>query len=124
MVALSYATVGSNDLKKAKAFYDALLGSVGMASVFEHPSGGRLYGKDGKLMFGVMAPHDGKPASVGNGSMSGFTFKTREEVDAFYKTALALGAKDDGAPGERGPGFYFSYFRDPDGNKLCAYKLG
>ncbi len=124
MVALSYATVGSNDLKKAKEFYDALLGAVGMVSVFEHPAGGRLYGKDGKLMFGVMAPHDGKPATVGNGSMAGFTFKSREEVDAFYKKALALGAKDEGAPGERGPGFYFSYFRDPDGNKLCAYKLG
>ncbi|MFN0023466.1 MAG: VOC family protein [Parvularculaceae bacterium] len=124
MAALTYATIGSNDLVRAKKFYDELLGSIGLASVFEHPSGGRIYGKPGRLMLGVLGPHNGEPASPGNGNMFAFTFDTRDEVDAFYKKALSLGATDEGAPGERGPKLYFSYFRDLDGNKLCGFKLG
>jgi predicted lactoylglutathione lyase len=56
--------------------------------------------------------------------MGGFSFESREEVDAFHAKALELGAADEGKPGERGPGVYFAYFRDLDGNKLCGYKLG
>ncbi len=121
---VSYFTVGSRDLERAKAFYDALLGSIGMRPVMEHPTGGRLYGGKGMGMFGVLAPFDGNPASVGNGAMGGFSFETPEEVDAFHAKAMELGATDEGAPGLRLPGAYFAYFRDPDGNKLCGYKLG
>lgn len=124
MVALGHATVGSNDLEKAKAYYDALLGSVGVGTVFEHPSGGRVYGKPGSFLFGVLGPANGKPATIGNGSMHGFSFDTRAEVDAFYAKALALGGTDEGAPGERAPKMYFAYFRDLEGNKLCAFNLG
>jgi len=124
MISLGHGTVGSNDLQKAKAFYDALLGSVGVTALFENPSGGRVYGYDGTIFFVVLGPYDGKPASVGNGSMHGFRFDTRNEVDAFHAAALALGAADEGAPGERAPKFYMSYFRDLDGNKLCAFNLG
>jgi catechol 2,3-dioxygenase-like lactoylglutathione lyase family enzyme len=124
MVSLAYATVGSNDLTAAKAYYDALLGSADLAPLFEHPSGGRIYGAHGKLMFGVLGPFNGAPASVGNGSMFAFSFESREAVDAFYAKALALGGTDEGPPGERGPTFYFSYFRDLDGNKLCAFCIG
>ena len=123
MAQLGYFTVGSNKLEEAKAFYDELLESIGMKPRFEHPSGGRLYDSDAGL-FGVLGPYDGEPACVGNGSMCGFSFDSREEVDAFYAKALELGATDDGPPGERGPGAYFSYFRDLDGNKLCAFKFG
>jgi hypothetical protein len=56
--------------------------------------------------------------------MFAFKFDTHEEVDAFYAKALALGAADEGGPGYRGPTFYFSYFRDLEGNKLCAYFIG
>ncbi len=119
---LSYATVGSNQLDKAKQFYDDLLASAGITLLFEHPSGGRIYGKEGRVAFGVLAPFDGAPATVGNGSMIAFHFGTPDEVIAFYKKALELGAKDEGAPGFRGGSpFLMSYFRDPDGNKLCAY---
>jgi catechol 2,3-dioxygenase-like lactoylglutathione lyase family enzyme len=124
MISLGHGTVGSNDLAKAKAFYDALLGSAGVVPMFEHPSGGRVYGKQGTIFFVVLGPHDGRPASVGNGSMHGFRFDTREEVNAFHAKALALGGSDEGAPGERAPKFYMSYFRDLDGNKLCAFNLG
>jgi hypothetical protein len=118
----SYATVGSNRLDDAKAFYDALLPVAGITRLFEHPSGGRIYGKDGRIVFGVLGPFDGAPATVGNGSMVAFHFATPDEVTAFYTKALELGAKDEGAPGFRhGSPFFMSYFRDLDGNKLCAY---
>jgi catechol 2,3-dioxygenase-like lactoylglutathione lyase family enzyme len=121
---VSYMTVGSNRLEAAKAFYDALLGSIGMKGVYEHPSGGRLYRGKGTGLFGVLGPHDGEPACVGNGMMGGFDFESREEVDAFHAKAMALGGSCEGPPGERMPGAYFAYFRDLDGNKLCGYKFG
>lgn len=124
MAAVSYFTVGSNRLDEAKAFYDALLGSIGMRPVHEHKSGGRLYSAKDAGLFGVLGPYDGNPACVGNGAMGGFRFDTAEEVAAFHAKALALGASNEGDPGERMPGAYFAYFRDLDGNKLCGYKFG
>ncbi len=121
MAVLGYCCVGSNGLEQAKIFYDALLGSAEISPMFEHPSGGRVYGKDGNHCFVVLGPYDGMPATVGNGAMSGFRFETRAEVDAFYAKARALGGTDERAPGERAPKFHMSYFRDLDGNKLCAY---
>jgi catechol 2,3-dioxygenase-like lactoylglutathione lyase family enzyme len=121
---VSYMTVGSNKLEAAKVFYDALLGSIGMKGLYEHPSGGRLYRGKGTGLFGVLGPHDGNPACVGNGVMGGFDFESREEVDAFHAKAIELGGRCEGPPGERMPGAYFAYFRDLDGNKLCGYKFG
>ena len=123
MAKLSYCTVGSNRLEDAKAFYDALLDTIGMKPRFEHPSGGRLYAGDAG-MFGVLGPFDKNPATVGNGSMIGFSLDTPEEVAAFHAKALELGATTDGDPGERAPGVYFAYFRDLDGNKLDVYCYG
>lgn len=119
-----YTTVGSNNLPAAKVFYDALLGSIGMAGLFDHPSGGRVYGINGKIFFGVLGPFDGRPASVGNGSMVGFSCASADEVAALHVKALELGGTDDGAPGERAPQMHFAYFRDLDGNKLCAFNIG
>lgn len=121
MGAMTYATVGSNDLEQAKRFYDALLSVAGMHALFDHPSGGRVYGAAGVINFAVLGPFDGRPASVGNGGMIGFSFDSRAEVDAFFETAIRLGGASEGEPGVRGPDWYFSYFRDLDGNKLCAY---
>lgn len=84
MAALVYATVGSNQLDDAKAFYDALLGSAGIKPVNKHPSGGRVYGANRTPNFAVLGPHDGQPASVGNGTMFAFGFDMRQEVDAFH----------------------------------------
>jgi catechol 2,3-dioxygenase-like lactoylglutathione lyase family enzyme len=124
MATLGYATVGSNDLTRAKGFYDALLGSAGIVGQFDHPTGGRIYGRDGVFFFGVIGPFNGEAATVGNGSMFAFKFDTPAEVDAFHARAVALGGADEGAPGYRAPTFYFSYFRDLDGNKLCAFCIG
>lgn len=88
--------------------------------MFDHPRGGVVFGKDGRLVLGVLTPFDRQPATVGNGSMVAFDLPDREALDAFYAKAIELGAQDEGAPGERGPGFYMAYFRDPEGNKFCA----
>jgi len=119
--ALAYATVGSNRLEDAKRFYDALLAPLGLLPLFEHPSGGRVYGRDGAINFAVLGPYDGRAATVGNGAMFAFAMETPAEVNAFHARVLALGDRCEGSPGMRGPGWYFAYARDLDGNKLCAY---
>ena len=124
MAHVGYFTVGSNDLEKARAFYDSLLGSIGMKGIFDHPSGGRLYSGKGMGMFGVLGPYDKQPATVGNGTMGGFRFDTAEEMAAFHAKALSLGATNEGDPGPRAANAHFAYFRDPDGNKLCGYFFG
>ena len=121
---LSYATVGSNDLDKSLAFYTELLGAQGVTKMFDHPRGGALFGKGGKLVLGVLKPFNGEAASAGNGAMVALEMPSREAVDAFHAKAVALGGTDEGAPGERGPGFYMAYFRDLEGNKFCACKFG
>jgi predicted lactoylglutathione lyase len=72
----------------------------------------------------VTKPFDGNPATVGNGVMVALRMDSNEKVDALYRKAIELGAKDEGAPGPRGDGFYAGYFRDPDGNKLNAFCMG
>lgn len=121
MAVVAYATVGSNDLERAKAFYTALFSSVGITPMFPHPSGGLIFGKGGRLVFGVLGPYNKEPATVGNGTMISFYCDSTAEVDAFHAKAMELGGKDEGAPGLRGAKFYMSYFRDLDGNKLCAF---
>lgn len=123
---LNYATVGSNRLDEAKSFYDALLEPIGMTKFFDHPSGGRIYGKFGQGAFGVLGPYDGGAATIGNGVTIGFGLDSVDEVKAFHARALALGATNEGDPGPRGGDaspLQFAYFRDLDGNKLCAYHM-
>ena len=84
-------------------------------------------GIDKGRMFGVLAPADGREATVGNGSMIGFLLGSRAAVRELHAKALELGGRCEGAPGPRGPEetqAYFAYFRDLDGNKLCAYCFG
>jgi catechol 2,3-dioxygenase-like lactoylglutathione lyase family enzyme len=119
----NYATVGSNRLEEAKHFYDELLGLIDMTPMMDHPSGGRIWvSPDGRL-FGVLGPFDGKPATAGNGSMFGFMVDNPDTVSAMHARALELGGTCEGPPGPRGPdetNNFAAYFRDLDGNKLCA----
>lgn len=126
---IGYALVGSNDLEKAKAFYDQLLAVVGAGKLFEHPSGGRVYAaQPDRPFFGVVGPFNQQPATVGNGTMIALQANSRPQVDALYGKAIELGGTDEGPPGlrgEEGPSaFYGAYFRDLDGNKLCVYRVG
>ncbi|MBV1688322.1 VOC family protein [Novosphingobium sp. G106] len=122
---IGYALVGSKNLDQAKAFYDELLKPLGAAPLFEHPSGGRVYGKTAPA-FGVVGPHNGAAATVGNGTMISFLADTQEQVHQVFAKAIELGGGDEGGPGWRGDpgGFYGAYFRDLDGNKLCVYRIG
>ena len=98
---IGYALVGSNDLEKAKSFYDELIGVLGGSKLFDHPSGGRVYGKS-QPSFGVCGPYDGQPATVGNGTMIALAADTQQQVrDAFAK-AIALGGTSEGERGWRG----------------------
>jgi catechol 2,3-dioxygenase-like lactoylglutathione lyase family enzyme len=122
---LSHAMFGSNDLPRAVAFYDAVLGLLGAKQVATFGTT-VVWGVDAPQL-AVGAPFDGQPASHGNGTMIAFTAPTRDLVDQVHAKALAMGGSDEGAPGLRGPeanGFYAAYFRDPDGNKLCVYRAG
>ncbi|MET0546868.1 MAG: VOC family protein [Caulobacterales bacterium] len=124
---ISYAMVGSNDLEKAKKFYDEVLGVIGVAPLMEHPSGGRMYGAMGQPMFGVVGPYNKEPATFGNGTMIALGMQSRDDVNRVYAKAIELGGKDEGAPGIRGPEgstFYMAYFRDLDGNKLALANFG
>lgn len=124
---IGYVTLGSNDLSKALPFYDALFAVMGVKPVFDHPRGGRMYGKNpGKFDFGINSPFDGNAASVGNGVMIAMEGDSHDQIRAVHAKALELGGTCEGEPGWRGPegGFFGAYFRDLDGNKLCAIAFG
>lgn len=124
---IGYAMVGTNDLPKALDFYDKLLAALGAGKIFDHPSGGRVYGVAAdKPMFGVVPPYNGEPATIGNGSMIALQCENHAQIARVFEKALELGAVSEGEPGWRGPegGFYGCYFRDLDGNKLCAFRVG
>ena len=119
---ISFVMVGTNDLEKSSKFYDAVFVHLGLkkVTITERYIG---YGhSDGDLAvkFYITKPHDKKPASVGNGTMVALLADTNEIVDKFHKTALSLGAIDEGAPGIRSDGNYYGYVRDLDGNKITA----
>jgi predicted lactoylglutathione lyase len=122
---VGYVTLGSNDLERAVSFYDALLGELG-AKQFMNDGRMVIWGRDmGVGMLAVCTPYDEGRASVGNGVMVALTAEAREGVDRLHAKALELGGSDEGAPGPRGDGgFYGGYFRDLDGNKLCAFCFG
>lgn len=120
---LAYATLGTRDLARAAAFYDAVLAEIGAKRSMEEPDYFIAWDKgDGGAGLGVTYPFDKQAATVGNGTMVALGATSREEVDRVHAKALALGGADEGAPGQRFPGFYAAYFRDLDGNKLnCCY---
>ena len=121
---IGYTTIGSNDLEKAKTFYDAVLAPLGAKRGFDL---GRIqfYGKFGAGGLAICTPYDEETATVGNGMIVALAAESREMVDAVHNAALAAGGTCDGPPGVRGDTpFYGAYFRDLDGNKLCAFKMG
>ena len=122
---LGYVTVGTNDIPRALAFYDALLAEFGAKRLIEH-DGFIAWGADVQTppMFAIARPFDGKPATVGNGSMVALLASSKAQVDAIHRKALALGGSDEGPPGPRSDTFYAAYFRDLDGNKLNVFFMG
>lgn len=121
---IGYVTLGTNDLPRAAAFYDALLGAIGAKRVFEFDRGISWGVSMTTPSLGLLKPFDGHPATHGNGTMVALVMDSKDKVDALYKKAMELGAQDEGPAGPRGDTFYAGYFRDPDGNKLCVFFAG
>jgi catechol 2,3-dioxygenase-like lactoylglutathione lyase family enzyme len=118
----THIMVGANDVDKAKAFYDAALGALGVPAGMA--ANGRAFYSHNGGAFGVGKPADGEAASFNNGGTIGFAAQNKEQVDAFHAAGLANGGSCDGEPGLRpnAPGkAYGAYLRDPDGHKICAF---
>lgn len=118
---IAYTTLGTNDLSRAMAFYDSLFAPLGVRRVMQFRNGVGWGHSLDTPVFGVVTPHDGQAATVGNGSMVSLRCANNAQVHALYDLALSLGAQDEGAPGSRGESYYGAYFRDLDGNKLAVF---
>lgn len=121
---IAYTTIGTNDYDRAKMFYDAIFSQMDVSALWD--GDGQIgYGRSmSDPVFMVMKPHDGQPATVGNGTMVALTCRNKDDVHKIYDTAIKMGGADEGAPGPRGDsGFYCGYFRDLDGNKINAFAM-
>jgi catechol 2,3-dioxygenase-like lactoylglutathione lyase family enzyme len=118
---IGYVTLGTNDLQRAAEYYDTLLGSLGAKRFMADDRFIAWTVAMDKPGISVTKPFDGKPATVGNGTMVALAVPTPADVDRLHGLAMSLGSTDEGAPGARGGGFYAGYFRDLDGNKLNVF---
>ena len=118
---IGYVTLGSNDIARAAGFYDELLKLVGAGRFMESDNFIAWSTGPTAPAISVITPYDGKPATVGNGTMVAIIVDSPEKVQAIHAKALELGGANEGDPGPRGDGFYAAYFRDLDGNKLNAF---
>jgi catechol 2,3-dioxygenase-like lactoylglutathione lyase family enzyme len=126
---LGYITLGSNDIEASKQFYGNLMPVIGGKELMKFSETFIIYGVSmDKTAIAITKPYNGEAAAGGNGNMAAIVVDDRAKVDALHGKALELGGTCDGPPGlrgEEGPmAFYAAYFRDPDGNKLCAYRMG
>jgi catechol 2,3-dioxygenase-like lactoylglutathione lyase family enzyme len=118
---IAYSTLGTNDMDRAIAFYDAVFGPLGAIREITSESWTR-YGRAGeRAKVCLVRPFDRQRATFGNGTMLTFEAPNAAFVDAFHAAALAHGGADEGEPGIREGTHYVAYARDPDGNKLCAF---
>ncbi len=119
----SHVMLGSNDLDRAKRFYDALFAELGGQPGSFDARRRLIYMHDGAL-FMLTTPLDGAPACHANGGTIGFRMASPAQADAWHDAGVAAGGIScEDPPGVRetdiGP-LYLAYLRDPDGNKLCA----
>jgi catechol 2,3-dioxygenase-like lactoylglutathione lyase family enzyme len=118
----SHIMIGTNDVDRAKAFYDKVLGTLGIAPAMV--DGNRIFYRTPAGVFAVTKPINGEPASAPNGGTIGFACSSKEQADAWHAAGVANGGKScEDPPGVREGRMgklYLAYLRDPDGNKLCA----
>ncbi|EOE0842282.1 VOC family protein [Pseudomonas sp. NPDC077186] len=119
----THVTLGTNDLEKARAFYNAVLPALGYGNLANKDNASVWSGAGAHLV--VLTPVDGKAATVGNGVTIGFVAPSRAAVNEFHRLALLAGGTDAGAPGFRyGPNVYAAYVRDLEGHKIVASCMG
>jgi len=119
---LDHVGLTVSDYGRAKAFYSAALQPLGIALVMELDKAttggfeGAGFGR-GKPDFWISAGTQTSPVHIA------FAATSHAEVDAFYKAAMAAGAKDNGAPGLRPhyhKDYYGAFVLDPDGHNVEA----
>lgn len=118
----SHVMLGTQDLQRAKTFYDAVLGTLGVPPGMQDRH--RIFWRTPTGVFSMTLPINGQPATVGNGSTIGFACTSAEQVQAWHAAGVANGGTTcedppgvrEGAAGK----LYLAYLRDPDGNKLCG----
>jgi len=115
---MNYFVLGTNDMKSATQFYDALFEGGDMNKI--HSEGRMTLWAAADFMFALAEPFDGNEASSGNGNMVGLQVDNEAEVLRLYTKALSMNAKDEGSPRVRS-GKFSAYFRDLDNNKVCLY---
>lgn len=119
---IGYITLGTNDMAKGAAYYDALLAELGGKRFMDMETFIVWGSSPSQAMVSITKPFDGKPATVGNGVMVALAADSPDTVARVHAKAMELGSQDEGAPGPRGDsGFYAAYFRDLDGNKLAVF---
>ena len=122
---LGYVMVGTNNLKEAIIFYDEVLKVLNLERNYndEVCAGYAQNNGDGTVEFYVTEPVNKEKATFGNGTQVSFVTSSREIVDKFHEAGLKAGGKSEGSGGERpeGSGVYYSYIRDLDNNKICAF---
>ncbi len=118
---IGYVMIGTNDLPRAAAFYDALLAEIGAKRLMDFGTSIAWGVSMEKPALGVGTPFNKQPATVGNGGMVALVVDSKDKVDRVHSKALALGGTDEGPAGPRSEGFYAGYFRDLDGNKLNVF---
>ena len=119
----THVVLGTDNIPETKAFYDAVLGTIGINGGMVKPNGdGRvIYSANGQF-FVITNPVNGKEATFGNGSTIGFKAESKAQVDEFYKVALEKGAVSETVPVKKNNGafdLYVAHVRDLTGNKLC-----
>tara|TARA_Y100001936_G_C15594990_1_gene418874 strand:- start:62 stop:445 length:384 start_codon:yes stop_codon:yes gene_type:complete len=122
---IGYVMVGTNDLDQSIKFYDELLEVLDLERIERDDvcAGYSQRNNNGKIEFYVTKPFNKEKATAGNGSQISFQTTSRELVDKFHDVGIKLGGASEGSGGERpeGSGVYYSYIRDLDGNKICAF---
>lgn len=118
---IGYVTLGTNNIDRATAFYDALLAEMGATRAMESDRGVAWATAPGTPMLAVVKPENGEPATNGNGTMVALAAGSNENVDKLHAKAMELGGTDEGAPGPREGNYYGGYFRDLDANKLVFF---
>lgn len=123
----SHIQIGARDLITMIKFYDAVLTSLGLVRMPDEDDGGPAgagWQRPGRRwpQFFVQLPLNGLPATWGNGIQVSFAVHSQKQVQTAWETAIAMGGKDEGAPGLRpqySEDYFGAYCRDPEGNKLC-----
>jgi catechol 2,3-dioxygenase-like lactoylglutathione lyase family enzyme len=116
--------LGTNNLAKARAFYDATFGALGLpASTTPANYPIVMYKLPGDNNFAIGPARDGQPATHANGGTILFNTESDDQVRAWHAAGLANGGTCEGQPEPKPQtrGVFGAYLRDPDGNKLGVY---